>query len=118
MLEYSLAVRAVEMFGKPNASACIAQEPSQSCTAGFPGMREHVLAVESDQVEGIEENCPGTGASGQCRAQPLKVGQSPVVDHHTFAIERGRLDRQRRQRVDNLRDFVGPVLAPPAIDPY
>src|SRR6266566_8241120 len=36
VLEYGFAVRAVEMLGKPNASARFAQEPGQGCTAGFP----------------------------------------------------------------------------------
>jgi len=36
VLEHGLAVRAVEMFGEPNAGARLAQEPSQGRTPDFP----------------------------------------------------------------------------------
>jgi hypothetical protein len=54
------------MFGKPNAAARPAQQAGQRRTAGFPWVRAHVLAIESEQVEGIEENCPGGPSAFNC----------------------------------------------------
>jgi hypothetical protein len=87
MREHRRTVAALEVFGQPQAVGAVSKKPCERHPAVIPGMSPQVLAIELEQVEGIEEGHPGA-APRQSRPQPLEIADTLPIKRHGPRSER------------------------------
>ena len=102
----------VQVLGQPDAIAGLAQEARQRLAAHIPWLAPQVAAVELKQIESVQEGSPRAQATDRS-AQPIEVRDAVGAADDALAVERHRLDVERRQRLGDRRHAVGVVVAAP-----
>src|SRR5262249_1314220 len=90
------------------------QHTSKRGLAHFQGITPHVVAIQLDQVEGVEEYAP----VGALVTHEIERGHAAVIASHRFAIDDARARAQASQRLDDQRKAVGEVIAGTAVEPH
>src|SRR5262249_22390463 len=113
MREHGQAV-AFYMLVEAQPQASFGQHAAQRGLAHLQWITPQVVAIELDQVEGIEEDA----AVRALMPDELERGHAVVVASHRFAIDDARARAQARQRLDDQREAVGEVVAGAAEKPH
>src|SRR5262249_17047149 len=73
----------VEMPAQPDPGRRAMKELDERITARMPGLPPHVVAVELDQVEGVEKHGGSSAvAARQSGTQRVEIGHSIVARYH------------------------------------
>src|SRR5262249_43558482 len=90
------------------------QYASQRGLAHFQRIAPQVVAIELDQVEGVEEYTPVRALV----THELERGHAVVIASHRLPIEDAGARAQARQRLDDEREAPGEVVARSRIKPH
>src|SRR5262249_28795835 len=105
---------ACDVLVEAQPKASFGQHASQRGLAHFQRITPQVVAIQLDQVEGVEEYAPVRALV----ADELERGHAAVVASHRFAIDDARARAQARQRLADQRKAVGEVIAGSAVEPH
>src|SRR5262249_33742923 len=113
MREHGRAV-ALDMLVEAQPKASFGQHASQRGLADFQRITPQVVAIELDQVEGVEEYAP----VGVLVTDELERGHAVVIASPRFAIDDARARAQASQCLDDQRKAMREVVARPRIKPH
>ncbi len=113
MREHGRAV-GLDMLVEPHAGRGLGQDGGQRGLAHLKRFAPQVVAVQLDQVEGVEEHAGVVAAV----AQPVEVRHAVVVAAHRLAVEDAGSRAQAGERLDDQREAVGEVVAGAAVQPH
>jgi hypothetical protein len=112
--ENEFAVVMLKMLIKPQTGHSLGENRRQRGFADFERIAAQVVAVQFDQIEGVEEHAgviaPVTDAVEGCHAV--------VIAGDRFAVDDAGPRAQPRQGLDNERETVGQIIAGAAVEPH
>src|SRR5262245_18383202 len=102
------------MLVEAQAKASFGQLTSKRGLAHFQRITPHVVAVELDQVEGVEEYALVSALV----TDEIERGNAVVIAGDSFAVDDAGARAQACQRLDDQREAAGEVVAGPAVEPH
>ena len=105
---------AFQMLVEAQAKASFGQHTSKRGLAHFQGITPHVVAVQFDQVEGVQERAVIMAAV----ANEIERGNAFVIAGNGLAVDDAGARAQARQRLDDQREAMGEVIAGTAVEPH
>src|SRR5262249_44512789 len=113
MGEYGRAV-ALDVLVEAQAKASFGQHTSKRGLAHFQRIAPHVVAVQLDQVESVQERAVIMAAV----ANEIERGNAVVIAGNSLAVDDTRARAQAGERLDDQREAVGQVIAGAAVEPH
>ena len=98
---------ALDMLVEAQAKASFGQRTSKRGLADLKRIAPQVVAVQLDQVEGVQERAVIVAAV----ANEIERGNAVVVASNRLPIDDARARAQARQRLDDQREATGEVIA-------
>ena len=98
---------AVEVLVEGDAVIRAAKEIGQRALPVLKPFTAGVLAVKLDQIEGAEHG----GVVAKPITESVEDREPAFVDHDGLAVHDARSNRQARDRVDDLREARGEIVA-------
>src|SRR5262249_22464090 len=105
---------AFQMLVEAQAKASFGQRTSKRGLAHFQGIAPEIVAVQFDQVEGVQERAVIMAAV----ANEIERSNAVVIAGNSFAIDDAGTRTHARQRLDNQREAMGEVVAGTAVEPH
>src|SRR5262249_5300874 len=102
------------MLVEAQPKASFGQSAAQRGLAHLQRIAPQVVAIELDQIEGVEEYASVSALV----ANKIERGHAVVVASYRFAIDDARARAQARQRFDDQREATREVVARTAIEPH
>src|SRR5262245_11725313 len=102
------------MLVEAQAKASFGQRTSKRGLAHFQGITPHVVAIQFDQVEGVQERAVIMAAV----ANEVERGNAVVIASDSLAVDDAGARAQACERLDDQREAVGEVIARTAIEPH
>src|SRR4029450_10630288 len=113
MGEDGLAV-ALHMLIHPDAGARVGYDRCERGLTDLKRIAPEVVAVQLDQVEGVQERAVIMAAV----ANEMERGSAVVIAGDSFAIDNAGARARASQCLDNEREATGKVIAGTAIEPH
>ena len=102
------------MLVEPDAGAGLGHDRGERGLADLKRIAPQVVAVQLDEVEGVEEDALVSAVV----TDEIERGNAVVIASDRFAIDDARARAQAGQRLDNQREAVGEIIAGAAIEPH
>jgi hypothetical protein len=106
MAENGLTI-ALHMLVKPNAGASLGHDGCERGLANLKRITPEVVAVQFDQVEGVQERAVIMAAV----ANEIERGNAVVVAGDSFTVDDAGARTQPRERINDQREAVGEIIA-------
>jgi len=111
--KYGLAV-AFHVFIEADAGAGLGHDRRERSLADLKRIAPQVVAIQLDQVEGVEEDAPVSVVM----ADEIERGNAVVIAGDSFAIDDAGTRAQACQRLNNQWEALGEVIARTAVEPH
>src|SRR5262249_2698417 len=105
---------AFQMLVEAQAKASFGQHTSKRGLADLNRIAPQVVAVQLDQVEGVQERAVIMAAV----ANEIERGNALVIAGNRFATDDAGAGAQTCERLDYQREAVGEVIARTAVEPH
>ena len=99
---------------EPDAGPCLGQYHFQRGLAALKRIMPQIVAVQFDQIEGIEEDAVISAVI----TNEIQGSDAVVIASDSFAIDDARARSQTGQRIDDQRKAMGEVIGWTAIEPH
>src|SRR5262249_46777332 len=96
------------------AKAGFGQRASKRGLAHFQGITPHVVAVQFDQIEGVEEYA----VVSPVMADEIERSNAVLVAGDRFAVDDAGARAQASQRLDDQREAMGEIVTRTAVEPH
>ena len=110
---YGLAV-ALHVLAESDASLGLGHDRCERGLADLKRIAPQVVAVQLDEVEGVQERAVIMAAV----ANEIERGNAVVIAGDRFAIDDAGARAQASQRFDDQREAMGEVIARTAVEPH
>src|SRR6266581_3035906 len=105
---------AFHVFVEPDAGAGLGHDRGERGLADLKRIAPQVIAVQFDQVKGVEEYAFVSALV----TDEIERGNAVVIAGDSFAIDDAGARAQAGQRLDDQREATGEVIAGVAIEPH
>src|SRR5262249_22952678 len=105
---------ALDMLVEPDARSSLGHDRCERGLADLKRIAPQVVAVQLDQVEGVEEYALVSALV----TDEIERGNAVVIAADSFAIDDARARAQARQRLNDQREAAGEVIARTAVEPH
>ena len=102
------------MLVEPDAGLGLGHDRCERGLADRKRIAPQVVAVQFDQVEGVEKDAPVSALV----TDEIERGDAAVIAGDGFAIDDARPRAQMGQRIDDQREAAGEIVARAAIEPH
>src|SRR5262245_14116559 len=102
------------MLVEAQAKASFGQRTSKRGLADLKRIAPQVVAVEFDEVEGVEEYSAGSAVV----TDEIERGNAVVIAGDSFAVDDAGAGAQAGQRLDDQREAMGEVITRTAVEPH
>jgi hypothetical protein len=103
---------AFDMFIEPDAQAGLGHDKSERGLADMKRIAPQVVAVQLDQVEGVEEYALVSALV----ADQIERGNAVVIAGDSFAVDNAGVRAEASQGLDDEREATGEVIAGTAVE--
>src|SRR5215831_18423881 len=105
---------AFHVLVEAQAKASFGQHTPKRGLAHFQRITPQVVAVQLNEVEGVEEYVLVSAVV----TDEIERGNAVVIAGDSFAVDNARARAQTSQRLDDQREAAGEVIAGPAVEPH
>src|SRR5262245_34548955 len=105
---------ALDMVVEPDAAAGLGHDRCERSLADLKRIAPQVVAVQLDQVEGVQERTVIMAAV----ANEIERGNAVIIAGNSLAVDDARLRTQTGQRVCDQREAAGEIVAGTAVEPH
>jgi len=105
---------ALDMLVEPDAGAGLGHDRRERGLADLKRITPQVVAVQFDEVEGVEEYLVVSAVV----PDEIERGNAVVIAGDSFAVDDAGARAQAGQRLDDQREAIGEVVARTAIEPH
>src|SRR5262249_19373229 len=105
---------ALDMLVEAEAQASFGQHASKRGLAHFQRITPHVIAVQFNEVEGVQKHAIVSAVV----TDELEPTNTVVSASDSLTIDDARARAQAGQRLDDQREAAGEVIAGPAVEPH
>jgi hypothetical protein len=102
------------MLVEPDAGVGLGHDRCERGLSDFQRITPEVIAVQFDQVKGVEEY----DFVSALVTDEIERGNAVVIASDTFAVDDARARAQAGQRLDNDREAAGETVSRTAIEPH
>jgi hypothetical protein len=99
---------------KPNAGAGLGHDRCKRSLADLQRIAPQIIAVQLDQVEGVEEYAVVSALV----TNEIERGNAVVIAGDSFAIDDAGARAEASQRLNDQREATGEVIARTAVEPH
>src|SRR5262249_56978541 len=103
---------ALDMLVEPNAGAGFGHDRCKGGLADFKRIAPEVVAVQFNEVEGVQERAVIMAAV----ANEIERGNAVVIAGDSFAVDDAGAQAQPEERINDQRKAVGQVIARTAVE--
>src|SRR5262245_20489512 len=104
----------LDMLVEPDATSSLGHDRRERGLADLKRIAPEIVAVQFDQVEGVQERAVIMAAV----ANEIERGNAVGIAGDSFAIDDAGARAQACQRLDDQRKAVGEVIARTAVEPH
>src|SRR5262249_50851086 len=105
---------AFDMLIELNAGAGLGHDRRERGLADLKRITQEIVAVQLDQVEGVEENAFVSAVV----TDEIERGNAVVIAGDSFAVDDAGARAQACRRLDDQREAAGEVIARTAVEPH
>src|SRR5262249_31519165 len=105
---------AFHVFVEPDARASLGHDGCERSLADLKRITPEVVAVQLDEVEGVEEDALVSALV----PDEIERGNAVVIASDSFAIDDAGAGAQAGERISDQRETVGEIVARTAIEPH
>jgi len=102
------------VFVEPDAGAGLCHDRCKRCLADLKRIASQVVAIQLDQVEGVEEYLVVSALV----TDQIERGHAVVIAGNSFAVDDARAGAQPGERINDQRKAIGEVIARTTIQPH